>query len=292
MKKSIISMFLVTLSLFSGGVQYGKGSFEMSGGFMGMTQTLKTDITTYSLVEEHSNIFLSNWYYRYNFTWYDSTVLTNMYNMANDTLHMIPINIIHTDQIQQMIDYKMQGLDANIVLGNDILHQDENDYIGLGVMVGVSIPWIESSSSSNSDNSNSNDLLKIMKKSKTKILTYKIGPSVSIRKSLNKHFMIYGSATYAYQKGTFENKYAQFKFDADGIFQEYDVGMRFQLVSEDYDMGWITISPRLYGNIGYRLSSWELKDVNMDITGLKMDFMKTDFSMKSSTMYMGWGYSF
>ncbi|MCI0500835.1 MAG: hypothetical protein L0Y61_03720, partial [Epsilonproteobacteria bacterium] len=76
------------------------------------------------------------------------------------------------------------------------------------------------------------------------------------------------------------------------IFQEYDVGIRFQPVSFDKKIGWFTLSPRLYATLGHRYTDWKLKDINIDVTGLVVNFAKTDFAMNSNISYFGLGYSF
>ena len=283
----ISTLALLTSCAYAGEIQIGKGNFEMSGGFMGMSQTMSTDVTTYSLAQQHANLFSSDWFYKYNITWYDSSVMTQAQNTTMGMINLTPMSMV-----TPAIDYKMQGLDVNIVLGNDIIHKDENNYLGFGIMFGFSMPWIESSNATRLNYNLGTNLWDAMQMSDTDMLTYKVGPSISVMKSLNRHFMFYASATYAYQAGTFKNDYAHFDVDVDGIYQEYDVGIKFQPVSEDYDMGWITISPRLYATLGYKYTSWDLGDISMDVTGVGIKFMKTEFNMNSSIAYFGWGYSF
>ena len=38
------------------------------------------------------------------------------------------------------IDYRLQGLDVNLGLGKDLFHKNENEYLGVAFMTGVSIP--------------------------------------------------------------------------------------------------------------------------------------------------------
>jgi hypothetical protein len=190
------------------------------------------------------------------------------------------------------IDYRVQGMDINLVLGKDISRTDENNYLGLGLMIGISLPWIDSKKDDNNDDSTSDNTMNNMTKSKTEIYTYKIGPSITYRKSLNNLFSFYTSATYAYQNGTIKNDYLNSDLSVNGLFQEYDLGFRFQPVSFDKKVGWFTFSPRLYATIGYRYTSWDLKDINIDITGINTNFTKSDFLMKSKITYFGLGYSF
>lgn len=281
---------LLTSSLYGGEIQTGTGTFEMSGGFMGLDQTIDTDITTYSLIEQHSNIASSDWFYKYNLTWYDSDLMVQGQNSFNN-------NAQNLFQNQNMvtapsIDYRLQGLDLNLVLGKDFIHEDENNYLGVGVMVGASIPWIDSKKDDDNDDASSDNSMNLMEKSKTEFYTYKVGPSFTARKSLNKFFSLYGSGTYAYQTATVKNDYANADLTANGTFQEYDVGIRFQPVSADYSLGWLTISPRFYATLGYRYTAWDLDDVNIDVTGQNMKFTQMDFNMNSSVTYFGLGYSF
>jgi len=268
-------------------VDYGKGTFEMSGGFVGLDKAISADISTYSMVEQHKNIGSSNWFYKYNFTWYDSDQMVQGQSSTNNVGSAVSVDLT----TQPTIDYRLQGLDLNLVLGKDLIHSDENNYFAAGIMLGISIPWIDSKDDDDNDDSSDDDS-DSMEDSKTTIYTYKVGPSITVRKSLNSFFTIYGSGTYAYQTGTMKNDYADSDLTVNGTFQEYDFGIRFQPVSEDYEFDWITISPRLYATLGYRYTSWDLDDINIDVTGTGRSFTQMDFNMNSKVTYFGLGYSF
>jgi hypothetical protein len=290
-KISAIAILALGITVLNGGeIQTGKGTFEMSGGFVGINKTIQTDIQTYSMVEQHKSLFGSEWFYKYNLTWYDSEQMVAAQNTINTTAsqYFTPPATMTTPSI----DYRLQGLDVNLGLGKDLFHKNENEYLGVAFMTGVSIPWIDSKKdSSNIDSSSSNDM-DVMKDSKTKIYTYKAGLGVTGRVALNDYFSLYGAGTYAYQNGTFKNDYAKADLKVNGIFQEYDVGIRFQPVSFDKKIGWFTLSPRLYATLGHRYTDWKLKDINIDVTGLVVNFAKTDFAMNSNISYFGLGYSF
>lgn len=293
MKNKIFKISLAGLlagSLYAGEIQTGKGTFEIKGGFIGLDESINTDVTTYSMVEEHKNFGSSSWFYKYNFTWYDSDQMIQAQSTINgysDGFLNNPVSLTVPS-----IDYRLQGMDLNLVLGKDLSHKSENDYFGAGVMLGISIPWIESKKDENNNDTLSDDSMDLMAKSNTKIFTYKVGPSFTARKSLNRFFSVYGSATYAYQRGTFKNDYAESDLTVNGIFQEYDVGISVHLFSSEHDLGWITVSPRLYATLGYRYTSWDLDDVNIDITGTNTTFNQANFKMNSSIAYFGIGYSF
>ena len=156
----------------------------------------------------------------------------------------------------------------------------------------MSLPWIESSKDDDNDDSTSDNIMDVMKDSKTEIYTYKIGPSITYRKSFNNLFSFYASGTVAYQNGTMKNDYVNSELVVNGLFQEYDLGFRFQPVSFEKELGWFTFSPRLYATLGYRYTSWELKDIDIDVTGANTTITKSNFSMKSKITYFGLGYSF
>ncbi len=290
-KTALISLLASSIStVYAGEIQIGSGSFEMSGGFVGLTQSINTDIMTYSLVEQHNNFGSSNWFYKYNVTWFDS----NKMQQAQQSINSISSRFFHVPTVLTMpaIDYQLQGLDLSVVLGKDIFHQDENDYIGIGVMLGASFPWIESGKNNRNNDLISNANMNLMPDSKTKIRSYKIGPSLTARTSLNNFFTLYGSITYALQTGSIENDHINTSLNINGTFQEFDIGIRFQPLSSDYDLGWITLSPRLYATLGHRHTSWTLDDVNIDITGVNARTTSMDFNMESSVTYIGVGYSF
>lgn len=291
--KHVLKIGLVGLlasSLYGGEIQTSTGTFEMNGGFIGLDQAIQTDISTYSMIEQHKNIFSSDWFYKYNFTWYDSDRMVQ----AQNTLNSYPGGFMQnpTSLTMPSIDYRLQGLDLNLVLGNDLVHKDENNYFGLGIMVGLSIPWIDSKKSDSNNDALTDNTMNAMKDSKTEMYTYKVGPSITASTSLNKFFTLYGSGTYALQTGTFKNDYANSDLTVNGTFQEYDVGIKFQPVATDHKFGWLTISPRLYATLGYRYTSWDLDDVNIDVTGTNTKFTQMDFNMNSSVTYLGLGYSF
>ena len=282
-KFGLVSLFCT--SLYATEYQYGSGTFKIKGGFIGLTSTQSADVTTYSIVEQHASLFGSkSYFYKYNITFYDSDKIVNGQNNINN-------NILSTTVIPT-IDYRPQGLDVNFVLGKDLYHKNENQYTGLGLMLGVSLPWIDSKKDSNNDDSSSNSSMNNMPDTKTKIYTYKIGPNLNGRISLNNLFSLYGNMTYAYQNGTFKNNDLDVDLTVNGTFTEYEYGIRFQPIYANYHLGWITFSPRFYATIGYRYTNWELKDINIDVTNNNMVFNKTNFTMNSAITYFGIGYSF
>jgi hypothetical protein len=289
--KKLIVLSVAAITLFAGEIQVGHGTFKLKGGFIGFSQEKSTDITTYSVVENHKNIFSSSWYYGYEFTWYDSDTLTN----AQQTLVSVaPSGLIGMSAPTTIpaIDYKYRGLDANVILGRDLYSKNENQFFGLGVLLGVSLPYIDTGKSSSNNDSLSDSAMNAMEKSKTKISTFKIGPSFQSSFALGRYVSVYANGTYAYQTGRVKNDYVNVDTHVNGNFEEFDTGIKFQPFAHNYKFGFITLKPRLYFTLGYRYTYWKLKNVYVNVTGVEFNENGTDMNMKSSVIYAGAGYSF
>lgn len=292
-KLSLVITFLTTtLTLNASEFQYAKGKLDMQGGFIGLDASINADISTYSITEKHKNIFSSKWYYHYDITWYDSKEMINAQQNFNNTSAILFGTNYNPTGFIPAISYRLQGLDANLVLGNDIYHKDKRTFFGLGIALGVSLPWIDSKKDSSNNDDTTDNIMKLMKKSKTKIFTYKIGPSINTSYAFSKYIMTYANAMIAYQSGSIKNDYIQTDLDVNGIFQQYDAGIKMQPFAKDFKTKYITLSPRIYASIGWCYVSWKLKDVNLDITGAGIPLPQSDWEAHSSMGYFGIGYDF
>ncbi|SFV61704.1 hypothetical protein MNB_SV-12-932 [hydrothermal vent metagenome] len=306
MKKIVLIVLSFSTISTAFEAEYGSGTFAMKGGFLGLTGEITTDVSTYSLVDRHSNI--GKFFYSYDLTWYDSKVLKqgqHTYNeFASDANSFLPSSSPAT--IPEM-EYRLKGLDANIRLGYDVIHKDKDNFFGAGVLIGVSIPWIDSTKGDDDstpslgfmlDNaSNIKDAKDMFADSKTEIMTYKIGPSINFQKSMTKNISFYGIGSYAYQTGYVKNSYADADFTVNGTFQELNMGLYFTPFTERYKWGWLTLSPRVYATLGYKYSKWDVDEMLIDISGTEMssdmlDAFAMKFGMDSSIGYFGLGYSF
>lgn len=301
MKKTALILLSFSTFLTATEFQYGDGTFSMEGGFLGLTGAINTDITSYSLVQRHSNI--GDFFYGYDLTWYDSDVMKQGQYTYNNISSAINNMLPHSSPLSiPSIEHRFKGLDANIRLGYDIINENEDNFLGLGLLIGLSIPIITSSfekslnhkSQKVSDPVNSNEY---MEKSETKIKTYKIGPTFSFQKSFNEKLSIYGTGSYTYQTGEVKNKYADSKYSVDGTFQEYNLGLYFTPFTETYEWGWFTLSPRIYATIGYKYAKWDVDEMAINISDNELhsdilDPFAMKFSMDTSVGYLGVGYSF
>ena len=296
-------------SLSAAQIELGQGTFSMEGGFLGLSSKLDCDITTFTIKTEHSNI--GDFYYGFNLTWYDSDNMRQAQKRYNSfvkkTNSFFGSTLSNKSATIPTINYRMKGLDANLRIGYDIIHHDKNNYLGVGLLLGVSLPVIDA----NKGDSVIPDLgfmynsagyiLKakdLFAKSKTEFTTFKIGPTISLQKSLiDKKLFLYATASYAYQNADISNSFAKLDLSADGVFQSYDIGLKFVPFQKRVKTRLFTINPNLYAVLGYRYSSWKVKKVSFDISGNEINSnllkpFKNNFTMSSSTGYVGIGYSF
>ncbi len=312
MKKALLVSMGMMSFLMASELQYGSGTFGMKGGFLGLTSEMTTDIESFSFVERHSN-FAGEMFYGYDFTWYDSTMLRSAQHTYNDMADSFNGMMPSASPMSvPAMEYRVKGLDLNFKLGYDVIHQDQDNFLGVGVLVGLSMPWIDSAEDDSvagdsavpsfdfyTENSDTFvDAKELFDKSQTELMTYKIGPTINFQKSLlGNKVSFYGSLSYAYQTGYIKNDYANSDFTVDGTFQEYNFGLYFTPFTETYKWGWLTLSPRIYATLGYKYSSWDLDEVSIDISGAHLssdvlDPLAMEFGMDTSVAYLGVGYSF
>ena len=309
-----IWIIIVSLSsiLFSSEFDYGKGTLRIKGGFLGLTSQISTDIDSFSLVTRHNN-FWGDMFYGYDITWYDSKTLRSAQQTYNSGASYInsfipsqsPINVPE-------MKYRMKGLDVNLKLGYDIFHKSQDDFLGFGVLLGISMPWIDSTKDNGTARNSAMpsfdfytenmetfiDINDMFNDSKTKIMSYKVGPTINLQKTLiSNKLSVYGMASYSYQTAYIKNSYAHSKFTVNGTFKEYNVGLYFTPFTQKYKLGWITLSPRLYATLGYRYADWDLDEMIINISGVELSSnllepLAMKFGMDTSIGYFGLGYSF
>ena len=279
--------------LTHGEIEYGIGNMELQGGFFGLNGKISDKITTYTIKNEHTNLFNSKFNINYKISWYDSGKVDQgiaSYNgFANST------NTVTQGAFTlPAINYKVKGLDADIGIGWDIVHAGNHDYLSIGPDIGISSPVLDatSSSSSNSGSSSSGQLLSFIS-SNTNIWTYKIGGQIRASKSLNQYLYIYASSVYAYQTARVENKTIGLNVQLDGRFNENEIGIRLQPLEYKYKItSWFSINPELYFTAGWRYSQWTLDKMSVDLFNTGIPLSPSKFQMTSSASYVGIGYLF
>ena len=244
----------------------------------------------------------SNWYIKYNLTWYSSKELNNYINDISSYANVSKIynqppnpnpnpdqpdpNTSATNATI-LTSYKYRGFDANIILGRDLLKQD-NYFLGLGGLIGISIPEIKSKNSTEY----SEYVKKLYKNSDTKIKTYKYGINLTTGGNFTPLFKIFISANYAYQVGKIKNKVIDLDINAKGTYQSLEGNLRFTPINYKKRIGIITFNPRFYFTCGYKYYMWKLNKVSINTISINLKDYKSTLEFKTSVVYLGFGYSF
>ena len=296
MKKILLSLG-VAASLFAGGIEFGKGSFNIDASFLGLNSSKNEDITSISLVNEHKNIFSSNFFYSYKLAYFKSKTLTTSSNYLNSLVSkvMMPNNSTNTNtntvntttnsaKSALLIYNKLRGVDLNVVLGRDFINKDNKDsYFGGGLLIGASFPYVKTSSSNNNNNNNT---LNYLKKSKTKFYTYKLGLDLKASKAINKIISFYASGAYAVQTARVKNSALNLDSSSSGNYITFNAGVKFQAKTHT-KIWFMNLSPNVFATLGYRYDHWNVNDVK--INSLKLN---TDIKISISQLYAGIGYDF
>ncbi len=321
MKKGLF-LFIFVLCLNASEFEYGKGKFNIEFNLLGLTNDHNEKIKIFTMLQRHKNIFASKWFYSYKISWFKSDTIKTVVNTYNSNINNINNTLltktlsvnttilnsssqistsnasnnlsqaqnsnlsadINSTQLPSIVNLsnKIRGLDINIILGRDLLNKNIYDtYIGIGVITGITLPYIKTSS----DSSNN-----YLKKSKTKITTYKIGGFINIAYLINPFLQLYGDLAYSYQTAKIKNNELNINFKSSGNNFFYDLGIKFQLKTVK-NFGWIKLMPKLFLTFGWRCNYWNVNSVNINSQSLFIDnYAKLSFTI--SQIYMGLGYDF
>ncbi len=273
--RTFLFLATATFTLFAGSVEYGRGTFHNKFALFGKGFSISTDISTYSLVEQHKNIFSSNFYYRYNITW----MQIERFQTAKQTIAATPFGFT-----APAMSYEPKGLDLDIGVGRDFIKKDERNFFGAGIDIGLSIPTIETSQKSNGSFTLGNFDIDVT--------TYKVGPHITFSKSVGTMLSLYGSGEYTFNHFRFKASRLQSSIDVDGRSYRLDIGLRLDLLHKNYKVGFLHLSPRLYGVAGYRYQKWSVDSFTAKIVNFALAQRFEDFTFRTNYGYFGIGYSF
>ena len=301
MKKILLSISVVA-SLFATEIEFGKGTFNIDASFLGLDSSQNEDITSISLVNEHSNIFSSKYFFSYKISYFKSNTLTTMFNTANtltNKVNSLPSDTTNSSSDSTSSDStsnsdttsstntdiktydKLRGLDINFVLGRDFINKDDKDtYLGAGIILGGSFPYIKTSTK------NYKSAYDYLNKSKTKFYTYKLGLDLKGSKAINKIISFYASGAYAFQKARVKNDKLNLDSSSSGNYMTFNAGVKFQAKTHT-KIWFMNLSPSLFATLGYRYDHWNVNDVKINSLNIN-----TDIKMNISQFYAGIGYDF
>lgn len=284
-----------TLGIFSlinrGEIQYGRGTVTLEGGFLGAEGAISDRIATYTLKKEHQNFSKSAWNYGYKISWYDSELISQSQSTYNGYVSDVD-GYPGSALIIPPVSYRIQGLDADVGIGYNIINHSEHDYLSIGIDTGLTLP-VFTAAQLPSDESGGGVTATMKATGKTRIQTFKVGPQIKIAKSITSKLWLYGSSVYAYQHARIRNSSIDLDARVNGSFMENELGLMYRPFHYSYRLNdWISISPQLYFSTGYRYSKWLHYDTAINLFDTNIPAPKGSFSLQTATSFLGVGYSF
>ncbi|MRJ02158.1 MAG: hypothetical protein GXO19_05165 [Epsilonproteobacteria bacterium] len=291
MRKIVLSLAVVAAVVEAVELRVAYSNFESSFGIEQLfTGDLDIDVTTFSLVETHRNIFDSNFYYAFDLSLYKSKELDQMTTFfAQPLTHEFPFfgsiseNINKYTPLTAPVDYKVRGIDFTLQIGYD-LYRDDRSFFGVALTTGISMPYMKMY-----DMKKALKLtLQMLDTTKTKVRTYKLGIGYSGAFSPLPYLHIYSRGSINGQTGKIKNSWVRSSFDSDGTNYNFDLGLRYDLNQ---------LFPKLDGlfcTLGYSYKKWEVDDTRVTL----LDTFQFNFSpyfsmdMETSQVYFGIGYQF
>ncbi len=301
MKKYVLaltmgSLFISNLNALD--VRVGKGDFEWKVGMSSLFDTsIELDIDVITLNEQHMNFEDSRYYLFGNLDIYSSDTV----DKATDIIDNVMLSKMPNTPISNILgvnntspndvlgnfvpvasSYEISGIDFNIGLGYDIMKSDDG-YIGMGLMAGVSTPFLEME--------NPIDAMAFtyafLKDTDTDVMTYKAGISLQAGYNFGENVSIYSTFIYAYQTGDIENSIVDSSMDVDGNYRALDIGLELRPSS---DSSWSD----LYATIGYTSKAWDVDTIEATVAGIDTPNIASVFRNDLSTdyAYFGIGYRF
>ena len=281
-RKYILPLALLVSSANALDLRYGQGDFEWSVGADDLSeQSVTLDDTVISISEHHTNFTDSPWYYFGNIDIHSSDKLDRITDLADNAMANLPFS--PADIAPFPSSFEVSGVDFDIGVGYDIA-RDENGYLGIGVMTGISTPFMEMHNYIEAYDY----LSTLLEETSTDVETYKFGISIQGAYNITPEFSVYGTGIYAGQTGTLQNDLISSEFDVTGTYSALDIGVRF------YPSGVVENDTNFYINAGYAYKHWEIDDMDVNIGGILSvnlsSVVNTD--MTSDYIYVGIGFSF
>jgi len=300
MKNFLISILIIMstfTTLNSAEIRVGKGNFDWSMGIEKfMDVDFKLDIKTLSVSNMHDNISDTRFYY-----FYDANLYISSFADKITTLMAYPItyNFNNFGSINNAIakytklplpsDYKIRGFDLDLGLGYDLYHSKKG-YIGIGLLTGLSMPVMKMKNLIES----AKLTYKILDKTDTTILTYKLGVSLNGRYNINDKLMIQANIAYAYQTGHIDNDWFKSSFDVDGHYNSYNIALIYKPFEKKGKFAGINFDNQLFFTIGYTHKHWQANRARVNMFNIfkakTFGICHTKFSIND--VYIGVGYNF
>lgn len=291
---------LIVLSIYSvhsqaGEFAFGNGTLSVQGGLLGLESKIDAPVTTYTVKEQHADIFSSNWFYNYQLAYYSAP---NLSSTGGTT-----VTSFGSELVLSSIDYEFAGFDGQATLGYDIYKRGPFDYVGFGVSLGIATPYLKNTGEEDSaggeegdasDSSGGLDTGSVTEliASTTELFGYKVGPKIMVSKSFGEYASLFAEASYAWQTMSVKNTAIDLDTTVNGTYFSYGMGMRYQPISTKTKIGFITLEPALYITFGVNYARLLLEDLQVDLSGNDFVLDSSELNMSSTTLYVGFGYAF
>ena len=282
MKKYILPLALLVSGANALDLRYGQGDFEWSANFAGiMDSSVTLDDKVVSISEQHQNFPNSPWYYFGNIDIHSSDTLDQVTDVADGIMDVLPFSPASITPFPS--SFEVSGVDFDIGIGYDII-QDERGYLGVGVMTGISTPFMEMHNYIDTI-----DFIDtILEETSTDVKTYKFGISLQGAYSITPNLSMYGTTIYATQTGEMSNDLIDGDFDVSGTYSSFDIGLKY------YPSEVMPDQANFYIKGGYAYKHWDIDDIEMSIGGVILPDMMSLITteMTSDFIYVGVGFSF
>ncbi len=290
MKKRLLFFLFPWQVLFGADLSYGKGNFDFNFGLNGgMNADVSLDVDLLSIRENHLQLY-DNVFLYFNVDIYKSKTVDHYAQYFEQAANFNPLGPSASEiaakytPIPVPVSYKMRGIDMNIGIGYDLLHQ-KGSYLSVGLGTGFSMPYIETESMLD----DAQNVSSMLKTTKTEIMTYKLLPSVHGCYAVLPGLKFLGSLQYGYQFGSVKNEYINGEADISGTNLSTDISVEYAPFSKS--SGW----DAFYLSAGYRYNDWSVDTMEASVINpaFSYAFMQT-FSMGFSSQfaYIGAGYAF
>ncbi len=276
-------------------IQFGKGDFSMEMAVLGFSGKVSTGVTTITLNETHRNIWGSKFFFNFDITYFQSDTerkMLDLYNRYADTACSLcdlcpfpPCSGCAEFCGQCPIGkYEVVGFDINFGLGYDVWKKG-NNYLGLGVIVGATFPWIKGKRAIDY----SKDFMDLMRDTNTDVMTYKLGPQLRGAVEIFPGLVIHGDTAVAFQKAWVKNDSFYIDTSAEGSFFTINVAADYSPFIQKNN-----VLSKFYITAGIRYKKWLVKDVKIENISVRELIMVpvSDLKMETTTGYIGAGYAF
>jgi len=281
MKRYILPLVFMASSGNALELRYGQGDFEWKASVLGFESSVTIDDRVFSINEQHQNIGDGAWYYFGNIDIHNSKEFNTITNIADEISDALPIS---PDSIAPFpTSYQVSGLDIDIGVGYDLYHDDKS-FFGIGIMTGISTPYMEMHNIIDSAES----INSLLDDTSTDVETYKLGVTLQSELNIAEALSIYGTAIFAYQTGSMSNEIIQSSFDVTGSYTSFDVGIKYYMTNTSGE------ESNFYAKLGYTYKNWTIDDISGKIGSLLvpnlLSLVETEMSV--DYIYVAIGYNF